>query len=123
MSNISGFGKILSKSVPDIHEKILLSLDYETFKNCRGVCKIWDDMLNTESLQGKAASLYKYEMERELVKRCREGNAEQVRALLARGVNPNCYVPLNKHLNTTPLWAATTPVAKILLEAGASLWP
>ena len=28
----SGFDKLLSKNVPDIHDKIFFSLDYESFK-------------------------------------------------------------------------------------------
>ena len=75
--DLSGFGKVLTKNVPHIHEKILLSLDYETFKKCRGVCKTWDDVLNTESLQKKAScSSYKDEMEKELTKRIRTRQIE-----------------------------------------------
>ena len=53
----SGFEKLLAKNVTHIHEMILLSVDYKTFKNLSGVCKIWDELLASESFQMKAKEL------------------------------------------------------------------
>ena len=64
----SGFDNLLAKNVPHIHEKILLSLDYETFKNSRGVCEIWDELLESETFLKKANSVFKRDMEKELIK-------------------------------------------------------
>ena len=58
----SGFNKLLTKKVPHIHEKILLSLDYESIKNCRGVCKTWDELMASESFLIKAYSVHTHEM-------------------------------------------------------------
>ena len=67
--------------------------------------------------------MYKCEMEKELTKYSREGKVDKVKRLLRWGVNPNCYVFLNKHTKTTPLWCAAYKghgdVAKLLLDAGA----
>ena len=41
-----------------ILEKIFLSLDYESFKNCRGVCKTWADVLDSQPLKEKAQSVF-----------------------------------------------------------------
>ena len=121
----SGFDKLLTRKVPHIHEKILLSMDYETFMNCQGVCKTWDDLLVAESFRKKAYSLYREEMDRALVIKSGHGNAEVVKHLLLRGANPNC-IGRALHWMTfrgTPLtWAGMTgslDVAKTLLDHGA----
>lgn len=41
----NGFDKLLAKNVPHILEKIFLSLDIESFKNCMEVCQAWRSLL------------------------------------------------------------------------------
>ena len=114
----SGLYKLLTKNVPHIHEKILLSLDYDTFNNSKGVYKVWDELLESEAFQKKAKSVFKREMEMELLKYSREGDAQKVKSLLSEGVDPNC-----KEMGITPLYHAVikgnTDVVKILLSSGA----
>ena len=133
--NPCGFEKLLTKNVAHIHEKILLSLDYKTFKNCKGVCRAWDELLTSEAFGKKAKYLYYYEIKREKWKNTliREnsyltwfsemGNANKVRQLLSHGVNPNCYHTYLNGWSLTPLSAAAksgnTDVVQLLLEAGA----
>ena len=85
----SGFKKLLSRNVIHIHEMILLSLDYATFKNCLGVCKPWNDLLASESFGKKAYSVYHREMDLELLLHTKLGKVERVKSLLQKGANPN----------------------------------
>ena len=130
-----GFEKLLTKNVVHIHEKILLSLDYKTFKNCQGVCRAWDELLTSEAFGKKAKSLYYYEIKREkwenepiqenldLTRFSQLGNADKVRLLLSCGVNPNCSPSPLHDWDSIPLSAAAmfgnTNVVQLLLEAGA----
>ena len=113
-----GVNKLLTKNIPHIHEKILLFLDYDTFNNSKGVYKVWDELLESEAFQKKAKSVFKREMEMELLKYSREGDAQKVKRLLSEGVDPNC-----KEMGITPLYYAVikghTSVVQILLCNGA----
>ena len=84
-----GFALLLTKNVPLIHEKILFSLDYKTFKTCGGVCKAWSELLASESVQRKAKSVYfkamKMEEEERLLRASRAGDAGEVGRLLLSG--------------------------------------
>ena len=114
----SGFSKLLTRKVPHIHEKVLLSLDYETFKNCREVCKTWDELMASESFCKKAYSAYKKEMDSELFICSREGNIDQLKSLLSSGVNPNCH----QGIITPLIWSIMNShidAVKILLDHGA----
>ena len=115
---LSGFAKLMAKNVPHIHEKILLSLDYDTFKNSKGVCEAWDELLESETFMEKANSVFCGDMEKELLRYSREGDADKVKSLLSKGVDPNC-----KEMGITPLvWAAKLGhknVVQTLLYHGA----
>ena len=106
----SGYSKLLSMKVPHIHEMIILSLDYETFKNCGGVCKTWDDLLASESLRKKVYSVYKEEMDLELLTYAKEGQVDNMKRLLSKGANPNINIkresPLHwgVHKKATEMW-------------------
>ena len=93
---------LMAQNVPHIHEKILLSMDYETFKNAKGVCEIWDELLESDTFAKKANSVFRRDMEKELVKCSREGDTDKVKTLLTEGVNPNC-----REIGITPLFWAT----------------
>ena len=54
----SGFDLLLETYVPHIWEKIFLSLDYDSFKNCLKVSKAWNDVFHTESFQAKLISKF-----------------------------------------------------------------
>ena len=45
----SGFNKLLTKKAPHIYEKILLSLDYASFKKCLEVSTALKELLTSES--------------------------------------------------------------------------
>ena len=85
----SGFKKLLSRNVVHIHEMILLSLDYDTFKNSEGVCGPWNELLASESFRKKAYSVFCQEMDLELLFHSKQGEVEKVKRLLMRGANPN----------------------------------
>ena len=55
------FDMLFKISVPHIPEKILLSLDYESFKRCLKVNKEWNKLLMTKANQRKAASIFREE--------------------------------------------------------------
>ena len=86
-----GFDKLLAKNVPLIHEKIILSLDYETFKKCGDVCEAWRDLMASEAMQKKAKSVYSQEMkvekEKKLLKAAWLGDTQEVQRLLSMGVS------------------------------------
>ena len=119
-----GFDKLLAKNVPLIHEKIILSLDYETFKKCGDVCQVWRGLMASEAFQAKAKSVYwremKSEQERKLLKAAWLGDIKEVQGLVSQGVSPN-YVDRS---GRTALWYAKRnghrEVVTMLLDAGAN---
>ena len=118
-----GFGLLLARNVPLIHEKILFSLDYKTFKTCGGICKAWSELLASESVQRKAKSVYfkemKMEEEERLLRSSCAGDAGEVGRSLSGGVDPNCSDAAGR----SPLWHAARAgrgeVVRLLLGAGA----
>ena len=52
--NHCAFDMIFEKNVIHIHEKIFLSLDIKSFKNCLRVCKQWNQLLTSEDFLRKA---------------------------------------------------------------------
>ena len=54
----SGFDLLLRRNVQHIWEKIFLSLDYDSFKNCLAVCRAWSNIFNEESFLSKANSTF-----------------------------------------------------------------
>ena len=59
------FDMLFQISVPHIPEKILFSLDYESFKRCLIVKKDWNKLLMRKASQRKAASAFREEALRE----------------------------------------------------------
>ena len=104
--------------VPHIHEMIILSLDYETFKNCGGVCKTWDDLLASESLRKKVYSVYKEEMDLELLTYAKEGQVDNMKRLLSKGANPNINIKRESPLHWG-IHKGHRDVVKVLLYHGA----
>ena len=134
----SSFNVLLMKNVPHIIEKIFLSLDYASFKNCLKVCNGWEEMLTSEEMNKKSGSVFFYQIrqehyelektidekeknEKKLIKFAKKKNGlVEIVNLLNIGVNPNCHIP---PLFRTPLywaaWNGNTDVTKLLLNAGA----
>ena len=52
------FDTIITKTRPHILEKICLSLDYDTFKNCVEVNEAWKTVLTATAFQKKAKSAF-----------------------------------------------------------------
>ena len=118
------FDTLFTKARPHILEKICLSLDYETFKNCLEVSNAWRGILTSISFQKKAKSAFKKEIlgdERKLRIAANAGKAEDVRKLLSIGM-----VDVNNanELGETPLYKAAKEghrdVVKLLLDRGAN---
>ena len=115
-----GFGKLFTKSVPHILEKIFLSLDYASFKTCMKVNTMWQELLTSESFTRLGKLTFSEDIERELWHALHGGNVHEVRKVLSCGmVDVNCT---NKE-NRTPLLTAVEmgfkDVVQLLLEEGA----
>ena len=119
-----GFNKLLKKRIPHIHEKIILSLDYDTFIQCEGVCETWDELLATASFRKKAYSVFGRQMDIELTTSTECGNIDRVKLLLDYGVDPNASISDTLTGGLTPLhyglvFKAPLEIFQLLLERGA----
>ena len=121
-----GFDALRSRNVPHIHEEILFSLDYQTFKESHKVCRCWNGVHASGIVRQRARAVYwnemhseKCENEEKLLRYSQAGNVEEVSRLLSRIVNPDCV----SQQGTTPLFEAIlsghTEVVKLLLEGRA----
>ena len=123
-TSLCGLNKLLSKNIPHIFERIVFSLDYESFKTCSEVNIALKEMLTSRSFQRKAKSVFYMEMledEKKLLHASKEGNVEEVGRLLSTGmVDVNCA---GGKYQATPLCEATyhgnTDVVQILMDHGA----
>ena len=118
------FDTLMSKNVPHILEKIFLSVDYKTFKECIKVNKIWRGFLTSESFQVKAKLIFCEGIlneQRELWQAAMWGKVEVAKRILSYVmVDVNCLGGFN---DSTPLCEASafghTEVAMLLLQNGA----
>ena len=123
-SNPPGFYKLLNRNVPHIIEKIVLYLDYETFRKCHEVCNAWSKILETESFRRRSKVLYHDEMVDDLFEATKAGNIKQITRLLSIGININVTKNISFNVITPLIQALSTcsqniDVVKILLNAGA----
>ena len=136
------YDKLFTKSVPHIHEKIFFFLDYESFKNCKVVCKEWNDFLTSEPFQNKAQSVYFYKIkqekyklitykteivanERKLFDCIKKGNAGEVNGLLSIGVDPKCERrQKGAYLGVLDMYRNPQAYTTLLLatEKGTQIW-
>ena len=58
----NGFDTLFEKSVPHILERIFFYLDYESFKTCGDVCKVWKDLLTSQTFRRKAKTMFSGEI-------------------------------------------------------------
>ena len=72
------FNMLFTRSVPNIVEKIFLSLDYESFKNWMEVSKSWNNLLTSEHFQLMGEPVFREELQRELWKASQDGLVEDV---------------------------------------------
>ena len=121
------FDNSFTKSVPHILEKILLFLDYETYKKCSKVSIAWNEILMSKSFQRKAKSVFQEEIEKDqedLWWAVKKSNTEEIMELLNSGfldVNfwyASFYIP-NNTLLCTAAAHAHKDVVKLLLDKGA----
>ena len=81
----TGAHKLFTNNVPHIFEEIFLHLDSQTFKNCRVVCKSWNDILSRESFRRKAVKILT-ENNRKLWCASKRGNIDEVKRILLKGM-------------------------------------
>ena len=123
------FNRLLTKSVPHILEMIFLSLDYETFKNCMKVNRVWHQLLKSNSYQLKGKLLFHGEItedERKLWHAARNGYVEEVKTLLSSGMfDINYSNSLESGFGETALHVAAgnghKDMVQFLLDSGAEL--
>ena len=122
------FDNLITKTRPHILEKICLSLDYETFKNCLSVNKAWRDVLTNKVFIPKVKFIFRDEIARDESTLCdmsEVGDTEGVRRILLSGlVNADCYNGMSS-LRRTPLIHASyeghVDIVRLLINAGADV--
>ena len=118
------FDKLFPKSVPHVLEKIFLSHDYTSFKNCLDVNNTWNMLLTSVSFCKKAKVVFQKGINNDANKlwlASQRGCAEEVRSLISSGMvdtNTICRMYIS-----TPLCEAArndhTNVVQVLLDNGA----
>ena len=83
MVPVCEFNRLLSISVLHIHEKIFLSLDYQSYKNCQYVCKSWKDLLTSQFFQIWSESVYCKDIRIELRQNVWLGNVNKIKKILS----------------------------------------
>ena len=115
------FNILFTKSVPHILEKIFLSLDYESFKNCMEVSKTWRSLLASERIQLMGESMFFEELQRDLWQASQWGHSKEVRKILTHFL-VNIHFVGGKYQETS-LSAASSmghkEVVHLLLDKGA----
>ena len=127
------FDKLITETRPHILERMCLSLDFETFKNCLRVNKAWRGVLTNKVFRPKVMSKFRNEImeeENNLIIMSVEGDTEGVRRILSIGLpNVDCNDEQLKpwaHIGPkTPLIYACseghTEIVRLLMSAGADV--
>ena len=54
----NGFATLFENAVPHISERIFFSLDYESFKTCLNVSKVWKELLTSQTFRRRAKTVF-----------------------------------------------------------------
>ena len=88
MSGYSPFNQLLKSNVPHLLEEIFFSLDSESLKKCKEVCKTWNELLSSVPYQKRLEIvMWQEAMESEDISKMRahvRWQREQIRRLLKR---------------------------------------
>ena len=84
MNHVCEFDRLITKSVPHLHEKIFFSLDYESFKKCLEVSKSWNDLLTSEHFLSRGKSLFCEDIQKDLVLAAEEGKVVMIKRVLSK---------------------------------------
>ena len=116
----SAFDKLLNTFAPHVFEKIFLSLDYKSFKNCHEVCTTWNKILSATIMKKKANNLLRKNGDKLITATCRKNENDVKRILTMEMVDVNLVVveSHNTILNLA-LRMGNQPIIKLLLDAGA----
>ena len=117
------FDRLTRKNIPHVLETIFFALDYDSYINCRAVCKSWNQLFCSDLYEARVMEklVEKKKNQRKLYRYSREGKVEEVRSILSTGINPNSsFTDANIII---PLFAAIhgdhAAVVKLLLNMGA----
>ena len=123
-SDSCAFNMLFTKSVPHILERIFLSLDYESFKECLKVSKVWNLLLTSVAYRLKAQLKFQKEIRRDqcylIIQAAGGGNISNVRRLLSSGmlninfINPNGTTALHQ-----AVFQNHHDIVNLLIERGA----
>ena len=82
MVDVCEFDRLLSISVPHIHEKIFLTLDYQSYKKCPDVCMSWKVLLTSQFFQKRSKLVYCVNIQIELREAALLGNLSEIKRTL-----------------------------------------
>ena len=83
------FNQLMTKNVPHILEKVFLSSDYQSFKNCLKVNNEWRGLLTSERFMSEAKSTFESDIsedEKKLLIAARQDNSQDIERLLSSGL-------------------------------------
>ena len=119
------FNMLFTKSVPHVLERIFFSLDYDSFKQCLRVSKVWNQLLTSESYRPKAQLMFQKQIRRDqcvlIILFARYGKISEVRRLLSSGMLDINFTHPNN--GTTALHQAVFQnnhdIVNLLIDRGA----
>ena len=122
MAGSCEFDKLFTKSVPNILEKIFLSMDGKSFLNSMEVNKSWNYMLKSQSFKRFGKTIFGQEIWKELLQGAKLGTANRIKTIMSSGM-----VDINNVMDIFrgPLHHAAEnghkDVVEFLLDRGAEL--
>ena len=128
VENVSSFEVFFSNNLLHILEKIFFSLDYQSFKTCLRVSKVWQSLLRSDSFVEKGRTVFHNEILKDgldLQWAAKEGDRDKVVEILSTKmfyINNHILNPLH---HWTPLIEASNhghrDIVQLLMECGAHL--
>ena len=114
------FDKLFMKNVPHVLEKIFYSADYESFKNCLHVSKLWNDRLTSESLKLRCKVVFCENIQTDLLESAMSGLIHNITFVLSFSMADLNFVNI---WHESPLILAAKhghrDVVKLLINRGA----